>query len=296
MHSLVIGMGIGSLYAKVLREAGHIVTTVDTNPAVGADYATVDAALAAKNMYDTVHICTPNFTHYELANKVATQARIVFVEKPGVETAEQWEDLVLTHICTRFMLVKNNQHRENIDTLISLARSSTNVKLHWINKNRVPHAGSWFTTASQAFGGVSRDLLPHLLSFVSYFEPNFEDLGIIRMEKQQRWQLSDLTNTEYGTVNQNGTYNVDDFAMIAFNSEDNSRRFELVADWRSNVTDDRSIEFVGTTGSIKFQLGLCPEPAYIAMIETAFRNLNNDAYWDGQFAQDMWIHRTMEII
>lgn len=294
MRSLIIGLGIGSLYARVLRDGGHEITTVDSNPAVAADFTQVEHALVEGCMYDTVHICTPNFTHRELAHAVAPFARIVFVEKPGVQTADQWEELCITHPYTRFMLVKNNQHRANIDTLSGLARSSTLVKLHWINKNRVPNAGSWFTTASQAYGGVSRDLLPHLLSFLCVFTPEFDDLGIIQLEKTQQWKLADLTNTEYGTVNFSGVYDVDDYAKMAF--ELNDTQYELVADWRSNTVDDRSIEFIGVTGSIKFQLGLCPEAAYGTMIETAFRNLNNDAYWNGQFAQDIWIHNAMESI
>ena len=292
MHSLVIGMGIGALYKKVLEEAGHIVTTVDLNPIVGADYTSVESALAAKNMYDTIHICTPNFTHLSIANQVAPHARIVFVEKPGVKNSTEWSKLVLSHSNTRFMLVKNNQYRSNIDLMKSLVPSSSIIKLHWINKNRVPHAGTWFTDKSKAFGGVSRDLIPHLLSFMCCFSSDFNNFSMMGMKKYQRWNLSDLTDTDYGTVNQNGIYDVDDYTSIAFSH--NNLRYELVADWRSNTEDDRSIEFLGNSGSVKFQLGLCPEFAYGNMIETAFRNLNNDAYWKSQFDQDMWIHQIME--
>lgn len=294
MHSLIIGMGIGALYTKVLTEAGHSVTTVDTNPLARADYTQLECAFAHRGLYDTIHICTPNFTHRELAAQCAPHARIVFVEKPGVQYGSEWNQLVHDFPNTRFMLVKNNQHRTNIETLTDLAHSSSVIKLHWINKNRVPQAGSWFTTNALAYGGVSRDLLPHLLSFLCCFEQKFEDLGIIDMQKMQRWQLSDLTHTEYGTVNKSGVYDVDDFASITFQL--NGRQYELVADWRSNTVDDRSIEFVGTSGSIKFNLGLCPEIAYSTMIETAFRNLNNNAYWDNQLRQDSWIHAAMENI
>ena len=69
--SLIVGMGIGNLYATVLNNLGHGVITVDSNPTKGADFLTVDAAIAECRMFDTVHICTPNFTHEEIARKLA---------------------------------------------------------------------------------------------------------------------------------------------------------------------------------------------------------------------------------
>ena len=43
--SLIIGMGIGNLYAKVLAELGHNIVTVDQDPNKGADFTSVDIAI-----------------------------------------------------------------------------------------------------------------------------------------------------------------------------------------------------------------------------------------------------------
>ena len=43
--SLVVGMGIGNLYANVLDELGHSVVTVDADPSKAADFLTVDAGI-----------------------------------------------------------------------------------------------------------------------------------------------------------------------------------------------------------------------------------------------------------
>ena len=86
MKSLVIGMGIGQLYKTVLEELGHEVITVDQDPAKAADFYDYGFAFAAHGHFDTVHVCTPNFTHVNLARHAGVhRAGIVFVEKPGLE-------------------------------------------------------------------------------------------------------------------------------------------------------------------------------------------------------------------
>ena len=44
--SLVIGMGIGQLYKKVLKELGHEVVTVDSDIAKGADFPDIKSAVS----------------------------------------------------------------------------------------------------------------------------------------------------------------------------------------------------------------------------------------------------------
>jgi predicted dehydrogenase len=289
MKSLVIGLGIGSLYKSVLESFGAQVVTVDSNPQRSADYLDVDQAIAAHQHFDTAHICTPNFTHAEQANKLASHARLVFVEKPGVKNSKEWRSILKLHPNTRFMMVKNNQWRDNIDELADLARSSKKIKLCWINKNRIPYPGSWFTNKALAFGGVSRDLLPHLLSYFIAFEPNYEQAVWLKSHCWQQWRLQDLTHSDYGVVDHNGVYNVDDRVELSCTIE--QRHYEIIADWRSNKDDDIAIYF----DDKRIQLDLCPESAYATMIETAVRNLNNDAFWQNQTRQDMWIHNKIKL-
>ena len=87
MKSLIIGMGIGQLYKSVLEQLGHTIITVDMDPNRGADYYDYVAAyMDHGDTFDTVHICTPNYTHINLARFAGIHgAKIVFVEKPGVE-------------------------------------------------------------------------------------------------------------------------------------------------------------------------------------------------------------------
>lgn len=293
MRSLIVGMGIGQLYKEVLTDLGHTVVTVDTTPGKG-DYNSVFEMLSNEQPFDTAHICTPNFTHRGIADMIAPYAKIVFIEKPGLETSEQWQILIDIHPLTRFMMVKNNMWRDNIKDLQQLSASAFSISLNWINNDRVPNPGTWFTTKKLAYGGVSRDLIPHLLSLFIAIEPEYQSAKLEFICYQKHWQLDDLTETDYGTVNPDGEYNVDDLCSIRYTIND--KTYKLMADWRSLTGDDRCIEFYSNNGLDKFELGLCPESAYKNMIVDALSNMYNNKFWKTQLEQDLWIHKQNEVL
>jgi predicted dehydrogenase len=286
--SIIVGMGIGQLYKDVLTKLGREVVTVDLDPSKGADYISVDQAINEHLAFNTAHICTPNFTHAELTKKLSTCANIVFVEKPGLRTAAEWYQAATSS--ARIMMVKNNMWRSNINELRRQASQAKQVNIQWIRRNCIPHPGSWFTTRELAFGGVSRDLMPHLLSLFIALNPDWQQEKINKRSAVAKWQLKDIDSTEYGTVNPNGTYDVDDLCVINFGD-----KWNLTADWRSVDKEDSSIEFVMPDDSIeRFELGWCPEEAYLAMIQDAVNNFTNSTFWNKQFAQDVWIHQMIE--
>lgn len=290
--SLVVGMGIGQLYVDVLHKLGYRVVTVDSNPKKGADFETVDAAIIKCHNFDTVHICTPNFTHFDIATKVAKCSSMVFIEKPGVSTSNIWYTLVKTFPSTRFMMVKNNMWRSNITELSESARRAKSVNIEWTRKNCIPSPGSWFTTRKLAFGGVSRDLMPHLLSLYIAMNPDWRKDQVNGRGAQMMWELKDIDSTEYGVVNPNGTYDVDDKCNINFGN-----KWHCSANWRSMDYENSAIEFIMQDNTVeRFDLGWCPEDAYLNMIKDAVENLNNDNFWQEQLEQDIWIHKQIEVL
>lgn len=300
--SIIVGMGIGQLYKQVLTELGHTVVTVDLDSAKGAEFTDIHSAIEKYKNFDTAHICTPNFAHQELANKLAPHSKIVFVEKPGVVDSDVWSMLVEAHKDTRFVMVKNNQWRDNIDKLRDLANRSYLIEIKWINDDRVPSPGTWFTTKSLAYGGVSRDLMPHLLSIFMTLEPDYKNATQIRNSAMRVWNLDDLTKTDYGTVNKNGTYDVDDYCAFSFSVKD--KIWNLETNWRSKTGDDRAIVFhlnsadnvLNSSNTVRIELGLCPENAYKNMISDCLKNLNNVEFWQNQLEQDLYIHQRIENI
>ena len=262
------------------------VTTVDiADPS--ADYDDIDKVVEG---IDIAHICTPNFTHFDLACKAAKRSNIVLVEKPGVATSKEWQKLLDRNPNTRFMMVKNNQYRSNIQEMIAAAHSAKVVKCFWVNNDRIPKPGSWFTTKELAFGGVSRDLLPHMLSLYQMFNPNWRTTERTIVECEQHFELDQITDSDYGDIDPNGTYDVDDFCFLRYN-EDN-KVFACAAEWRSMVGDNIAVY----CDDARFGLGLCPEDAYERMIKTAHSNILNDEFWNEQKEMDLWIHQKLETL
>jgi predicted dehydrogenase len=289
-RSLIIGMGIGQLYKTVLEKLGHEVITVDHDSSKGADFITVDSAIVTHAFFDTVHICTPNFTHFELAGKVAPYSKIVFIEKPGVSTSLSWQRLITNFPQTRFMMVKNNMWRSNISELKELADQAKTVNIRWIRRNCIPSPGSWFTTKKLAFGGVSRDLMPHLLSLYIALNTNWRTEFVSSKSSIMQWLLEDIDSTEYGTINPDGTYDVDDVCHIDFGI-----KWGCQANWRSMDTEDSSIEFIMKDNKVeRFELGWCPEEAYLNMIKEAVERVDDYQFWLNQFDIDTWIHEKIE--
>ena len=289
-RSLIIGMGIGQLYKTVLTNLGHEVVTVDHDSSKKPDFLSVDAAIIVHGFFDTAHICTPNFTHFEIAAKVAPVSKIVFIEKPGVATSLTWCKLITTFSQTRFIMVKNNMWRNNIAELKALAEKAKTVKIRWIRKNCIPSPGSWFTTKKLAFGGVSRDLMPHLLSLYVAMNPTWRKDTVSGKTAMACWELKDIESTEYGTVNPKGTYDVDDMCVINFGD-----KWKCAANWRSMDEEDSSIEFVMQDNTVeRFELGWCPEDAYESMIKEAIERVDDYQFWLKHFDIDTWIHERIE--
>lgn len=293
MKSLVVGLGIGRLYVDVLKRMGADVVTVDLDQSKNPNFTDFTEACNS-NKFDTVHICTPNFTHenlfYDYVKSAPKTNSIVFVEKPGFKTAQQWQSATESNV--RLMMVKNNQYRSNISDMVSDANKSNYIKLSWINYNRVPNPGSWFTTKDLAWGGVSRDLMPHLLSYLPVLlADDFRDCEIMRKLVSQRSKLKEMTSSDYGNVDAAGTYNVDDYCALELTTK--STRMLLIADWRSMREEDVSISFGNNS---VYELGLCPEEAYSTMISTALHNKNDEEFWAKQRSQDIWIHKILEVL
>lgn len=290
MRSLIIGMGIGKLYKDVLTKLGHEVVTVDPDISKGADFPDIKPAILVNSWFDTAHICTPNFTHKEIAKQVAPYSKIIFIEKPGLKTSEDWTNIVKLRPFTRFIMVKNNMWRSNIADLKEKASKAKSVNIEWIRKNCIPSPGSWFTNKDLAFGGVSRDLMPHLLSLYISLNSNWRAERINEFSSLQQWQLKDVDSTEYGVVNPNGIHNVDDKCSINFGT-----KWHLEANWRSLDTERSAITFINQDNSKDvFELGWCPEEAYSNMIQDVLKNVDNHEFWKNQFEYDTWIHERIE--
>lgn len=287
MKALIVGMGFGRvLYGNIYNRWGWDITYVD--PYIeDADYKLLED-IPRTDRFDIAHICTPNFTHFELAFKAAKFCKAVLVEKPGVGTSQAWQLLLDSSPNTRIMMTKNNQHRWEIKELAERAKEASNISINWANENRIPKPGSWFTTKEKAFGGVSRDLMPHMLSIYQMLNPDWRKTERTSAVAAQIWNLDKLDSSDYGEVDKTGTYNVDDMCSMGFDG-----KYTCYANWRTTLPDDIAIHM--STG-FTFELGLCPEEAYEQMILRVRERMHDNSFWNEQKEMDLWIHQQLETL
>ena len=113
------------------------------------------------------------------------------------------------------------------------------------------------------------------------------------MNKGQQWKLEDLSkDTDYGTVNLDGIYDVDDIAALQI--KNNNTTYNIMANWKNDLLD--AVNVLSVTLQEKIDLGLCPESAYKNMIEDVIKNKHNDAFWSKQLEYDLWIHEMIDSI
>ncbi len=273
MNALVIGLGMGTQYQTWMKELGMQVNTLDTDPRKQADFVDLDSAINNKK-YNIIYIGTPNNTHKKIAQVVVNHTDVLLIEKPGFKTSWEWKSFVGENLNTRIMMVKNNQYRNEIAQFKKYIQHARRVKVTWIRSHGIPES-PWFCNPEQSYGGVSRDLMPHLLSYFTCL-------------KEYKNARSIFTQS---TDNQNKGVDTESYLELI----DKKTVWTFHADWASKGYEDNSITFRGSDFCVQFDLGkLCPAEPYKAMIETALNNISNDDFWKDQLAQDIFIHNIVE--
>lgn len=288
MKALLVGYGgIGcNVYYPEMLNLGYDIDILDKNIISDKIEIKYNDINQIKDSYDLAVICTPNFTHGKIANDLANiGTKRIFIEKPGLESSHAWWKQDRAYTSTQFHLVKNNLYRNEYGLIDALLKDNEiiGVDINWLNKNRIPNPGTWFTNPAQAFGGVSYDLMPHMYCFLNViFGATKLDDAKFRTNKYQRWNLSNIIQTDYGQVNLNGLYHVDDVAE-AFTTIDNIS-VRMKAAWKEGY-DKQSITLFFKNGSTyEWEFGLCPANAYGKMLQDTADS----------FGIDMRIHKFLE--
>jgi len=267
MKALLAGFGgIGAnVHYSEMKALGYDVDILD----IKTPEAKYKSMFEIEHAYDLAVVSTPNYTHKVIASHLATHGtKRIFVEKPGVADAGQWLHMCESHPNTQFHLVKNNLYRENYGEIFELIKQKTliGIDINWLNDNRIPNPGSWFTTKKLAFGGISRDLMPHLYCFALKIMGEEKIMNAAFFQGcYQRWGMHNITSTDYGVVTSGGIYDVDDIAQAATTIDDVSIR--LTASWKEGY-DKQSITLFFKDGTTyEWDFGLCPAAAYGKMLQ-----------------------------
>lgn len=285
--ALLVGVGgIGSnVYLTQLRNLGYKVTTVDNvNP---ADYTSIESV---QGTFDIAIICVPNYLHLPFAEYLAPMCKTIFIEKPGLPSADQWNYLCDKFKDTKFLMCKNNLYRDTYGFLdkVDGIDNITSIKINWLNKNRIPNPGYWSTNRKQAWGGVALDLFPHLYcQMFKHFGQDITKFERANYMMMQKWTLEDLSGSDYGMVNVDGVYDVCDYASERWTV--NGKMIEITASWKEGV-DDQSITVQTDDSTMKWYFGLCPAEAYGKMIEEG----QTQDYAVHRMLDD-WIHKNLQV-
>lgn len=286
MKALLIGLGgIGkNVYLPQLQRLGYHVETVDNN--YPADHSSLDTV---KGVFDVAVICTPNFTHGPIAEAIANQCKIVFIEKPGLPSADEWLKLCTSYPNTKFIMCKNNLYRNeygSVSDFIQSNKKPTKIEISWMNNDRVPNPGNWSTNRLYSWGGVAFDLFPHLYCFLHKIA-NKDNVSRVTHFSTKQWSLPELMNTDYGNINPQGRYDVCDYAeenWLYGNCPVNIR-----SSWKIGF-DDQSIKVYTQDSCYDWSFGLCPDYAYGNMIDSL---LSED--YDEHIEMDIWIHNNLKV-
>jgi predicted dehydrogenase len=293
----IVGLGIGQLYKTVAQQLGWKTITVDPNSLLRADYW--DVLLMPEDLrFDMAVICTPNNRHEPIARSLVRHTDKIVVEKPGFDSFASWTKFQAEFPKTKLFMVKNNMYRRHeLDLIHESIRDFgvESIKILWVNQNRVPGAGSWFTTKELAYGGVSRDLMPHALSVVQAIlrEPNIARENFVARKYQQFTIKDNVITEEWGHADPNGIYDVDDQAY--FHTHVYGIAVECVTAWKADNIARDYVEWrikLKNGFTLTYTAGLCPESAYAEMLEAYM--LMTDKKYQEYTMYDKCIHHIID--
>jgi len=303
--ALLVGYGgiAKAVYSTELQMLGYKVEVVE--PSVDFfHYKTVNDIPKDKE-YDIAVICCPNEHHLNAVLEVSDVCKTILVEKPGLANTAAWNRTVHRFPNHSILLVKNNLYRKNIAEFGNLIDFDdvSKIEINWLNKDRIPNPGSWFTTQEKAFGGVTHDLFPHLYCFMFALIPfNQFQHTIPQTFAMQRWNLDNISPyTDYGFFNKNGTYDVCDYAeahyLLPTDDATNSLPVTLRASWKEGYDDQAIYVHYKNGGQMRVEFGLCPNYAYAEMIKAAVNNEFMGEKRQTWIEQDLdqWIHAQLEM-
>ena len=299
---LILGLGIGSMYKRILENSSYRkykVITFDIDPNKKADYTDLSTCLEAEGVFDMSIIALPNFLHKEYAEKMIGYSNLILVEKPGFKNKEEWKELLDRK--APIVMIKNNMFRPELDSISAFLKENQdkirNVVIKWLSKDRIPRPGSWFTNKELAFGGVSRDIMPHLMSIYAFLFKNLYPYAIYTWATQ-KWNLDLIEDSGYGEVNKQGVYNVDDDCAVDYFTRPQTFPTRLTANWKQpSLENDLEIGltvFLKSGGRIHYDFDLCPEYVYDIMFHH-FAEMSEETFKSNNEI-DLWIHFETEKI
>ena len=249
---------------RELTDRFEIVATCDIIPeraewaakefGITAAYTDYHDVLAIEGL-EAVDICTPNYLHSIIAVDALNSGINVLCEKPDAINPD--EALKMKTAAEKngklLMVIRNNrfiQQTEYLKKYIEAGKLGTiyAARCGWQRRRGIPGRGGWFTTKAQSGGGPLIDLGVHMIDVTMWLmgSPRPVSVSGCAYNKFAGNSADSATASQYGDVNKNGTFDVEDLAM-GFIRFDNGACLQLEFSWASNIRrDNKFFELRGT--------------------------------------------------
>ncbi|MBQ7900672.1 MAG: Gfo/Idh/MocA family oxidoreductase [Clostridia bacterium] len=204
---------------------------------------------------DAVDICTPNYMHSVIAVDALNAGINVFCEKPDAVSVEEATKMKAASESSgkTLMVMRNNRYRGISNYLKQYIADGKMGDIYaarcgWQRRRGIPGKGGWFTTKAQSGGGPLIDLGVHMIDLSIWLMGNPKPVAVsgCTYEKFANSNVSDSAHSKFGTVQDGGTFDVEDLAM-GFIRFDNGACMQIEFSWASNIEREKIfMEFRGT--------------------------------------------------
>lgn len=268
----VVGLGIGSFHIKgyCTHPASEVTALCDVREdalaKAGAALCLPDSALftnyeemLASGLVDCVSLCVPNILHEPTCVKAFEAGLHVLTEKPLARNAAEGRRIAQAQQKSgRIGMIQfNNRYRAESMQLKSMVEARRLGNLYsarcgWVRRNGIPGWGDWFTNKEKAGGGCVIDLGVHMLD-LTWWLMNRPKPKVVLGATYMHFGPRKRGRGPWGTVHEDGVYDVDDHAMaqILF---DGGQTIQLEVAWASmNEREVVYSEVFGTEGSARLE-------------------------------------------
>lgn len=200
--------------------------------------------LLANPDIDTVHICTPNVSHSEIAVAAFKAGKNVFCEKPMSHSTEQARAMLEAwrESGKKFTVGYQNRFRPEVRTLHASCEAGELGKIYYgeamaVRRRQVPTWGVFPNKALQG-GGPLIDIGTHALDITLWCMDNYEVESVLGSVNYELGHLESAASGNYYGPWDTETFEVEDSAM-GFIKFKNGATIVLKASWALNVLDSR---------------------------------------------------------
>ena len=206
----------------------------------------VDELLAAKDI-DAVVVAVPNRLHKDFAIKAMKAGKDVLLEKPMALNRAECDEIIAVmkktgRLVQLGFVCRCARTTRALMTFIESGRLGRiyHARAAWVRRRGIPGLGRWFTTKSEAGGGVLIDLGVHMVDLIMHLTGRPTALrvsGACTSTFGAPIRKYVYTEMFAGPPNLKGKFDVEDSAMGMIRFE-GGLTVELALSWAANVPEE----------------------------------------------------------